>query len=120
MSPFASSFPLAPNHCSPLPLAIPHYHLCPRVIHKCSLANFFTLFHLVTPSIIPSDSCQFVPFVHTSVSIVFFYFVHKIQHISEMIRYLPFSDWLISLSLILSRSIHAVAKGKVSFSFMTK
>ena len=33
----------------------------------------------------------------------------------EIIRYLSFSDCLISFSIILSRSIHAVAKGKISF-----
>ena len=30
---------------------------------------------------------------------------------SEIIWYLPFSDWLISLSIILFRPMHAVAKG---------
>ena len=38
-------------------------------------------------------------------------FVHKIPHMSEIIWYLSFSDWLISLSIMFSRSIHAVNKG---------
>ena len=32
---------------------------------------------------------------------------------SEIIWYLSLSDWLISLSIMLSRSIHMVAKGKI-------
>ena len=34
---------------------------------------------------------------------------------SGIIWYLSFSDWLILLSIMLFRSIHAVAKGKISF-----
>ena len=36
---------------------------------------------------------------------------------NEIIWYFPFSDWLISLSIMFSRSIHAVAKGKHFFSW---
>ena len=36
---------------------------------------------------------------------------------SEIISYLSFSDWLISLSMMFSRSIHAVAKDKIFFFF---
>ena len=39
---------------------------------------------------------------------------------SEIIWCLSFSDWLISLSIMLSRSTHAVTKGKISFFFMAK
>ena len=42
-------------------------------------------------------------------------FVHQIPHMSEVIWYLSFSDWLISLSIMFSRSIHTVAKGKIFF-----
>ena len=45
------------------------------------------------------------------------HFVHYIPHISETIWYLSFSDWLLSLSIMLSRSIHAVANGKIPFLF---
>ena len=37
--------------------------------------------------------------------------------ISEIIWYLSFSVWLISLSIILPRSIHAIANGKILFFF---
>ena len=40
-------------------------------------------------------------------------FVHLMPHMSEIIWYLTFSDWLISLSIIFSRSIHAIAEGRV-------
>ena len=36
---------------------------------------------------------------------------------NEITWYLSFSDWLISLSIIFSRFIHAVAKGNISFFF---
>ena len=39
-------------------------------------------------------------------------------HISDNIQYFSFSVWLISLSIITSRSIHVVANGKISFSFL--
>ena len=54
----------------------------------------------------------FVLFVHL------FWFLDL--HISEIIQYLPFSVWFISLSIIPSRSIRVVANGKISFSFMAR
>lgn len=45
-------------------------------------------------------------------------FVFWVANISEIIRYL--SSCLTSLSLILPRSIHVVANGKISFLFMAK
>ena len=36
---------------------------------------------------------------------------------SEIIWYLSFSDWLVSLTIILSSPIHVVANGKISFFF---
>ena len=47
-------------------------------------------------------------------------FVHQIPHMSEIIWYLFFSDWLLSLSIMFSRSIHAVAKGKIFSFFVAK
>ena len=40
-------------------------------------------------------------------------FIHLMPHMSEIIWYLSLSDWLISLSIIFSRSIHAIAEGRV-------
>ena len=42
-------------------------------------------------------------------------FVDYIPLIGEIIWYLPFTTWLISLSITLSSSIHAVTKGRSSF-----
>ena len=42
-------------------------------------------------------------------------FVHYVLVKAEIIWYLSFTAWLISLSLMLSSSIHAVAKGRSSF-----
>ena len=44
-------------------------------------------------------------------------FVHWIPHVSEIIWRLSLSDWLISLSIMFSMSIHTVAKGKIFFFF---
>ena len=44
-------------------------------------------------------------------------FVHWIPHMSDIVWYLSFSDWLISLSIMFSRSIHTVAKGETFFFF---
>ena len=46
-------------------------------------------------------------------------FIFKIQHLSEIIEYLSFSDWLISLSTLTSKSIHVAANGKMPFIFMS-
>ena len=44
------------------------------------------------------------------------YFAHWTSHISDIMWwYLPFSDWLISLSIVTSKSILAVSKGTISF-----
>ena len=42
-------------------------------------------------------------------------FVHKVPLIGEIIWYLSFADWLISLRIIPSSSVLAVMKGKSSF-----
>ena len=97
-----------------------HYHLSPlypsprnhyTVVHVneyflCFAQSFYPL---TTParvvsllSMSLSLQCLLVPFVH------------QISHMSEITWYLSFSNWLISLSIMFSRSIHAVTKGKTS------
>ena len=49
-------------------------------------------------------------YVHSFVLILYFY-------ISEIISCFSFSVWLISLSIISSRSIYVIANGKISLSF---
>ena len=69
------------------------------------------------PAPLPSDSCQSAPCVHACVSTLSVYSVRCLPHISEVPRYLSLSGWLISLGVVLSRSIHTAVKGKVSFVF---
>ena len=67
----------------------------------------------------PSSPPTVVSLFHVSMSLVLFfllvYFVHYIPVISEVIWYLSFTNWLISHSLMVSSSIHAVTKGRSSF-----
>ena len=80
-----------------------------------SLANPFTPFLQV------SHPLTAISLFHVSTPLFLFhssvYFVHEIPHISDIKWYMSFSDWLISLSIIISRSIHAVPRGKISFFF---
>ena len=65
-----------------------------------------------------SSGCARRPSVSTYTSILVLslvYFVYEIPLIGEITWYLSFTKWLISLSMILSSSIHAVTKGKISF-----
>ena len=81
-------------------------------VSMCFFLKPFTFFH--QPSHPPS-SLTTVSWFHVSMPLLLFcssvYFVHQIPHISEIIRYLSFTDWLISLSIIISSSIHALMKG---------
>ena len=70
------------------------------------------------PPSLPSHCCQSVPCFYASSSLfLLVYFVYSIPFISEIIWYLSFTDWLISLSIILSSSIHSVQKSKSDFFF---
>ena len=117
----AQCFPLCPPLPSPPPT--PNSHSppcspCPWVIHTCSLTSPFPFFPSLSPSLLPSVT---VSLFHVSVPLVLFYllvyFVHQIPLIGEIIWYLPFTTWLISLNIIFSSSIHAIAKGRI-FSFL--
>ena len=44
----------------------------------------------------------------------------QIPHISEIIQFLSFSFWFISLSVMLSNSTHVVINGRISSFFMSK
>ena len=48
------------------------------------------------------------------------YFVDYIPDIEEITWYLSFFDGLISLSIMISRSVHAVGKGKIFFFFYSQ
>ena len=104
---------LHPPH--PLLWPSPHCCLCLCVIYTLFLVNPFAFFHPVPPPPFPLTP---VTLLHVSMPLFLLYpsvyFVHQIPHMSEIIWYLSFSDHLISLSIIISRSIHAVTKDKIS------
>ena len=83
----------------------------------CILANLFTFFYPVPLTPLFSEICQAIPCIHASGSALPVYFFHWISHINEIIWYFSFSDCLISLGIIISRSIHAVTKDKHAFLF---
>ena len=88
----------------------------------CKFVNFPHLFHSFLA--LPSGN-QSPVFLFICVFFFFFFFsvwwfvcfIFKIPHISEIVWYLSFSVLLISLSIIPSRSIHAVTNSKNSFFF---
>ena len=91
------------HHCCP----------CPWVLHVCSLTSPFTSFQSVPTSPPLSYSCQSVPCFCASGSIlpISLFCSLDSSYGSELIWSLSFTDWLISFSIIVPSSIHAVAKG---------
>ena len=109
-----------PHLHQPYPLSSPCqslYHCqCPWIAHKHSLVSPFTIWHPVSTP--PTDTVSlFYVFVLLFLFCSLVYYVLQIPHISEIMWYLSFTDWLISLS-IFSRSIHAVVGGKNFFFFI--
>ena len=110
---------------SPLPYPSPTYYIQ-------SSPNSFVFVHgsfIHVPGLGPSPSFPCYPplpfpLVPVSLFLVsmplvlfcsFVYFIHQVPLIGEIILYLSFATQLISLSIMLSSSIHAVAKGRSSF-----
>ena len=106
----------SPPQPSPLPSSVstPPW-FCPCVLYSCSCKPF-TLFPLLCPPLSPLVT---VLLFLISMSLVIFClldcFVDYVPVKGEIIWYLSLTTWLISLSIMLSRSIHAVAKGRSSF-----
>ena len=110
MSPF-SPLRLPPPRLLPSSLwPSPHCCLWPWLVHVCSLATSFPFFHSVPPSLWQLSVCS--KYTCHCFSLVN-QFTLFIRFHRQVIWYLSFSDWLISLSIMFSRSIHAVAKVKV-------
>ena len=106
-----------PLHPSPakqtcLPCLHPPPWFCPCILYSSSWKPLSPLSPSHSPLVI-------VRLLLTSMSLVIFsllfYFVDYVPIIGEIIWYLSFTAWLISLSIMLSNSIHAVAKGRSSF-----
>ena len=115
----SQSFPL----CSPLPIPPPAptvnshtiVHVCGSLIHVLCLVPSPSFHHYPPPC---SPLVTFSLF-HVPMPVVLFcslvYFVHYIPLLGEIIFYLSFTNWLISLSIIFSNSIHTIGKGRGSF-----
>ena len=106
------STPLQPNpSLSPASTLPPWF--CPCVLYSSSCNPLFPL----SPS--PPPALVIVRLFLTSMSLVIFCLLFSsIDYVpvtGEIIWYLSFTAWLISLSIMLSSSIHAVAKGISSF-----
>ena len=111
-SPLPSSTQPSPSsHGQP-----PHCCPCPWVIHTCFLTDTFPSFHHYSFPLSPLAVVSLFP---VSMSLVIFCllvnFFHQIPLISEIIWSLSFTNQLISLSIIVSSSIHTVTKGRSSF-----
>ena len=109
-SPF-SPHPSHP-HLPPLIPALLVQSMCPSQMFLKTLPSFPP----IIPSQLPTGYCQIVLNFNVSGYISFLVcFVDQVPMISDIIWYLSFTTWLISLSIMLSRSIHAAVKGMSSF-----
>ena len=96
--------------------SLPHFHhplwLCPWVLYSSSCKPHFPL----SPPHSPPGYCYIVLNFNGSGCILFAFFFYWLFPVKgEIIWYLSLTVCLISLSIMLSRSIHAVAKGISSF-----
>ena len=96
------------------PQSIPTLLSCSWIIYTCSFTRPFPPPFLPHPSPVVAVSLFLV-----SIPLVLFCsfvcFVHSVPLIGEIIWYLFFAFWLISLIIMLASSTHAVAKGRTSF-----
>ena len=98
------------------PTSLPHLHpllwFCPCVLYSSSCSPLSSLSPCHSPLAV-------VRLFLTSMSLVIFCllfsFVDYVPVKGEIIWYLSLTAWLISLNIMLSSSIHAVAKGISSF-----
>ena len=98
---------------TPMPTSHPQTYplwLCPCVLYMCSLMAL----PLLSLSLLLSGYYQFVLYFNVSGSILFspLFWLGSTHRGDHMVFVLI--PWLISLSIILSRSIHAVMKGRSS------
>ena len=113
--PFIFSLPLLPTPAKPtsLPCFHPPPWFCPCVLYSSSSWKPFS------PLLPPPSPLAIVRLFLTSMSLVIFCFlfssIYYVPVKDEIIWYLSLTTWLISLSIMLSSSIHAVAKGISSF-----
>ena len=105
-----------PSHPQTAPTVNPTHCLCPWVLYTVSLTWLFPFFPLLFPS--PSLLVIVSLFCISMSPVLFFLFLCFVDQVplrGEIIWHLSFTTWLISLSIMLSSSIHAVVKGRSSF-----
>ena len=112
------------NSTSAEPTSLPHLHpptwFCPCVLYVLYHVSFnYCSCNPLSPRSPPQSPLAIVRLFLTSKSLVIFCllfaFVDYVPVKGEIISYLSLTSWLISLSIMLSCSIHAVAKGISSF-----
>ena len=119
LSHMSSPPPLLLTSTRPLPLPSGHHHTVFCVyelsVYVLGLIPSSSFIHSRFLFLWQLPICSMYPYLCFFFFLQFI-FVHQILHISEIIWYLHFFLWLaISLTIIISRSIHAVSKGKISF-----
>ena len=111
-------FPPTTLTCHPTPTSHPQSYPSLSVSMGLSTGSLITLPFLscIISHPLHSGYCQ-VYFISMSLFIFwgFFCSVDQIPLKGEILWYLSFTSWLISLSIMLNSSIHAVTKGKSSF-----
>ena len=110
-SPLLSTAPATPT-----PTVNPHpvFHVHGLFIHVPWLIPSPSFHHYASPrSPLVTVSLFHVSMTDSILLVCLFCSLHS--SCSEIIWYLSFTAWLISLSIIFCRSIHAVAKGRSSF-----
>ena len=108
-----------PMSTQPLcPLRSGHHHTVACVHGLCIYVIWLSPSHSFIQSPHLSSDLTAVSLFHVSVPLFLFClsvcFVHYIPHVTKIIRYLSFSDWLFSLSIIIPSPFHAVTKVRVS------
>ena len=110
---FIVFFPFLPFNPLVLPPLCDHHTVC--VQDSCPKVLFPFCWIPPPPKPHPTNSCH--PALYLRVYIYFA--VSSVcsldSTISEIMRYLSFPEWRISLNIMFSRSIHTVAKGKIFF-----
>ena len=104
-------------HPTPVELpSLPHLHpppwFCPRVLYSSSCNPLSSLFPPHFPLAIVR---LFLPSMSLVICCFLFSSTYYVPVKGEIIWYLSLTTWLISLKIMLSSSIHAVAKGISSF-----
>ena len=92
------------------------YAPCPPALTTLLSMSMSSFSFLFSPSTSSPPLVIILLSVYESVPIfLVVQFVHQIPNVNEIIWYLSFSDWLISLSIMFSRSIHTVTNGVIAF-----